>query len=101
MKIFYNIYLLFFTLLLLACESPVNQVEENKKENFDFDWKFYAGEIENTEKPGFNDSDWKTVNLPHDWSIEGDLSKSNPSFSRGGWLPTGKIAYRKITYSIN
>ncbi|WP_243739344.1 sugar-binding domain-containing protein [Flavicella sediminum] len=82
-------------LMLVVCTACSKSTEGNKNENFDFDWKFYAGEIANTENPAFNDSDWRTVNLPHDWSIEGSFSKANPSFSRGGWLPTGKVVYRK------
>ena len=43
----------------------------------------------------YYDSLWRLVDLPHDWSIEGNFSKDNPSFSRGGWLPAGKVTYRK------
>jgi beta-galactosidase len=35
------------------------------------DWRFRAGEINNAEKPEYNDSSWISVNVPHDWSIEG------------------------------
>ena len=34
-------------------------------------WRFCAGEISGAEKPGYNDSSWLSVNVPHDWSIEG------------------------------
>jgi beta-galactosidase len=39
--------------------------------SFDSDWRFYAGEIIGAEKSEFNDSAWRKVNVPHDWSIEG------------------------------
>ena len=99
MKITWNITLLLLAILLNACTTSLKSIKENTKENFDFDWKFYAGEIENAESKYVDDSEWRTVNLPHDWSIEGDFSKDNPSFSRGGWLPTGKVAYRK-TFTV-
>ncbi len=67
----------------------------SSRQQFDNDWKFTQGEAEGSEKPEFNDKKWERVNLPHDWSIYGDFSKENPTFSRGGWLPTGKCAYRK------
>ncbi|WP_066631491.1 glycoside hydrolase family 2 TIM barrel-domain containing protein [Labilibacter marinus] len=78
--------------LLLACSQPEKL---NQKQLFDFDWQFTQGEAADCENPNFIDKDWQTVNLPHDWSIQGSFSKDNPSFSRGGWLPTGKCAYRK------
>ena len=37
---------------------------------FDSDWKFYKGELKGAEVPGFDDSRWRKIDLPHDWSIE-------------------------------
>jgi beta-galactosidase len=43
--------------------------------------------------PEFNDSNWRTVNLPHDWSIEGPFS---PEYASGtGYVPGGIGWYRK------
>lgn len=39
--------------------------------SFDLDWRFHLGEIKGAENPEFNDSLWRKVDLPHDWSIEG------------------------------
>lgn len=39
-------------------------------ENFNFDWKFYAGDLEGAEQVDFNDNDWRVVNVPHDFQIE-------------------------------
>ncbi|MEM9079078.1 MAG: glycoside hydrolase family 2 TIM barrel-domain containing protein [Verrucomicrobiota bacterium] len=66
-----------------------------KVENFDFGWKFHAGEVEGAEAVDFDDAGWRDVDLPHDWSIEGEFSKEHPSFSRGAWVQTGKVVYRK------
>ena len=49
------------------------------------------------------DSDWQftrngktiNVNLPHDWSIEGDFDKDAPAGHDGAYLPTGKGVYSK------
>ena len=38
--------------------------------NFNKDWKFYLGEANNANEINFNDAKWRTLNLPHDWSIE-------------------------------
>ncbi|MBR3287060.1 MAG: DUF4982 domain-containing protein [Bacteroidales bacterium] len=37
---------------------------------FNFDWKFALGENENAAKPGFDDSGWRPVDLPHDFQFE-------------------------------
>jgi len=52
--------------------------------NFGFNWKFFKGDIPGPEDITFNDADWKSINIPHDWSIEGPFSKDNPSGRSGG-----------------
>ncbi len=37
--------------------------------NINFDWKFSPGEKNGAESITFDDSDWETVNLPHDFQI--------------------------------
>ena len=64
---------------------------------FDSGWKFYLG---NTEQdvilPAYNDSDWRTLNLPHDWSIEGTYDRTaNGTDWQSGFLPAGIGWYRK------
>lgn len=42
--------------------------------NFCKDWKFYLGDAgEDASSSLYNDSQWRTLNIPHDWSIEGTL----------------------------
>jgi beta-galactosidase len=43
----------------------------------------------------FDDADWRTVNLPHDWSIEGAATAVQPSGGAGGYFPAGISWYRK------
>jgi len=43
---------------------------------FDRDWKFFRGGAQSAETPEYDDSKWRTVDLPHDWSIE-DLRELN------------------------
>ena len=55
-----------------------------RKQLFDSNWSFSN-----------DSSQWRTVDLPHDWSIEGAFSKDAPAGNDGGYLPTGKGWYRK------
>lgn len=43
---------------------------ENKYRSFNLNWKFRIDSVNSYESPGFDDSGWKEVDLPHDWSIE-------------------------------
>jgi beta-galactosidase len=64
-------------------------------ENIGSDWKFYLGDVPGAKKAEFDDSQWRTLNLPHDWSIEGEFSEKNPASPEGGALPGGIGWYRK------
>ncbi len=63
--------------------------------DFTSDWTFMLGDDPSASETDFDDSSWRHLNLPHDWAIEGDFSKDNPSGTSGGALPGGIGWYRK------
>jgi beta-galactosidase len=63
--------------------------------NFDFDWKFKLGDTPAASAEQFDDSQWRTLDVPHDWSIEGEYKQTNPGGATSAWLPTGIGWYRK------
>ena len=63
--------------------------------NFNENWKFHLGDIAGASARQFNDQSWRTINLPHDWSIEGRPEINNPSGNDGGYYPAGIGWYRK------
>jgi beta-galactosidase len=63
--------------------------------DFDKGWHFHLGDVNGAELSTFNDANWRNLNLPHDWSIEGKFSKDNPATPEGGALPGGIGWYRK------
>ncbi len=48
-----------------------SQAETQRERSFDADWQFLRGEA-----PDFDDSTWRSIDVPHDWSIE-DLPASD------------------------
>lgn len=66
-----------------------------EKISFDLNWKFKLGDFTEAYLPTFNDDDWRQLDLPHDWSIEGDFDRNNPTSGSGGYLPAGIGWYRK------
>jgi len=61
----------------------------------DLNWRFLQNDSIDASGKNFDDSDWRLLNLPHDWSIEGEYDQGNPSSGSGGYLPTGIGWYRK------
>ena len=61
----------------------------------DYNWKFIQSDVKEAEKTGFDDSKWRMLNLPHDWSIEGEFKEDATSQGSGGYLPMGIGWYRK------
>lgn len=62
---------------------------------FDSNWRFYLGDVKSGELLELDDSKWRIINLPHDYSIEGRYEEKNISGIKGGFLPTGIAWYRK------
>src|SRR3954469_4206319 len=81
--------------LLLTNASISANPRPGKTLSFDQDWRFYLGDLPDAKDPGFDDSQWRTLNLPHDWSIEGKFDEKNPAGTGGGALPGGTGWYRK------
>jgi beta-galactosidase len=52
-----------------------------------------AGWSRGPAKGNFDDSDWRTVDLPHDWSVEGPIDRKN--YLDNGFLPRGVGWYRR------
>ena len=90
--------LLFIILSCLAVFfNSCNRQEINTRQrtSFNNNWKFSLGDVEGASVFTFDDSEWRQLNLPHDWAIEGEFSKDNPSGTGGGALPGGIGWYRK------
>ena len=49
---------------------PSTTLEDRRAQRFDTGWRFFRGDAPGAEAPGFDDAPWRTVDLPHDWSVE-------------------------------
>ncbi len=64
-----------------------------RENDFNKGWKFYLGDSSAASNPNFDDSGWKAVDLPHDFSITQSFTASGEAES--GFLPGGTGWYRK------
>jgi beta-galactosidase len=83
-------------ILGLIVVSGCGHATRRTTSDFTGDWKFHLGDTAGAEQPGFDDNNWRSLDLPHDWSIEGNFDSLNPATPGGGALPGGIGWYRKI-----
>ncbi|MBV5281733.1 MAG: DUF4982 domain-containing protein [Paludibacter sp.] len=99
-----------FIIILIAFISVLSSMAKNtsilRTSLFDKGWQFTKDSVSDAELSGFDDSKWRKINLPHDWSIEdlpnqtqdkvvGPFSKSSIGRAATGWTVGGIGWYRK------
>lgn len=76
----------FAAVLVVLLALPLSAQDTNSdirmSRLFNFGWKFHAGDAENAQMPEYNDSGWRTLDLPHDFQIEQPWDKTT-SRARG------------------
>ena len=87
------------SLLHAAPAAAQPQQKPRVIQQFTTGWKFLQADAPGAEKPAFDDSAWKSVTLPHDWSIAGPPKEDAPSRGAGAFMPTGVGWYRK-TFTV-
>ena len=87
----------YFIALLIAAflaGSPLKaQVSFGDAKLFNEHWLFSLSDDSTFVRPAFDDSQWRKLSLPHDWSVEAQLSPTLASCT--GYLPGGIAWYRK------
>lgn len=71
----------------------VNNYGQERSTLFNDGWKFSLGRSSEAYKPEFNDADWESIDLPHDFSISQEFTSRGEAES--GFLPGGTGWYRK------
>jgi beta-galactosidase len=115
MKRFFILLSAYISLIMyLSSALSAQSTFQRKKINFDGDWKFHLGHAADPSKdfnfkvanlfsktgkaegtaidPKFNDKDWKTLNLPHEWAVELPFEDSpNSDVMAHGYKPVGGL----------
>jgi beta-galactosidase len=100
-RLFRFLFYAISAVFLISCHQKDGTGSPRETILFDFDWTFHRGEIDNGHAIGLDDSDWRIIDLPHDWSIEDLPGKESPidSLAIGGihygYFTGGTAWYRK------
>jgi beta-galactosidase len=89
----------YFLLAALLSAYFSLSAQHKTRVSFNNDWKFKLDSVGSYSDASANDASWRTLNLPHDWSVEGKFDKNAPAGTGGGALPGGLGWYRK-TFTI-
>src|SRR4051794_16031070 len=108
MKLRLQRIILTFVILLIVNTgwTQMNSSDKPRTLSFDQDWRFIKDDPAGAENPDFDDSRWRTLSLPHDWSIEdlpgqgadsvrGPFSKASFGKAGTGYMIGGTAWYRK------
>jgi beta-galactosidase len=87
-----TLLLLGLALLSLTASPAAGQ---RQRLSMDPGWRFILGDPAGAEQPGFDDHQWRRLDLPHDWSIEGAPRQDAPGGGGMGYYPAGVGWYRK------
>nr|WP_279346175.1 beta-galactosidase GalB [Gramella oceanisediminis] len=83
-------------LVINACNSVSQDFGQfSRIQSFDENWQFFLGDS----VAAVNSENWRELDLPHDWSIEGEFEQDHPAGLGGGYLPGGMGWYKK-TFKI-
>ena len=87
-------------LAIIMLVAGAQSLSARESQLFDKGWLFTLADSAGMEQVNYVDINWRHLDLPHDWAIEGDFSPANPSGASGGALPGGIGWYRKH-FSVN
>ena len=92
-----NALLAIFVFVLNILSVQAQQILDitSKTQNFDHGWMFSLNADDKAIDPNFDDSGWKDLVLPHDWSVQFPIAQENPSAGAGGYFKNGLGWYRK------
>ncbi len=93
-------------LVTASCHKPAEISSGDRTISFDEGWRFMKDTLSGAESPDYNDSGWRIIDVPHDWSIEdlpgqngvdiiGPFDKSAIDKGTTGYMVGGTGWYRK------
>ncbi|WP_369699890.1 glycoside hydrolase family 2 TIM barrel-domain containing protein [Flavobacterium sp. AED] len=76
-----------------------DKISNSRKVAFNSGWSFHLNDSIKDKDTINNTTTWRTLNLPHDWSIEGKFDEKSPAGYGGGAL-NGGLGWYKKTFKV-
>ena len=83
--------------MLNACDHSTAE-QTRLRENFNSGWRFSHGDMENGQNVNLDDSNWRVLDLPHDWALEGPFTEEVNY--KGGYLPYPGVAWYRKSFKV-
>lgn len=87
-----------FFIIIAAGGCVCINAQSRATTKFNNDWKFSSGDEPAAIAASFNDAPWRSLNLPHDWSIE--FPFDNTSHTGTGGALRGGIGWYRKTFTL-
>jgi len=84
----YRLRVILILLIAALQNTAYSQTTSSGAKNnfeFNFDWKFFLGDIPSAAQKDFDDSKWRKLDLLHDFSIEQPFDLKHESGWRGAF----------------
>src|ERR1039457_756559 len=81
--------------------SHAADLSTRERQSFNSDWRFQKGEAAGTneeQRTDLDDHEWRQLNLPHDWGIEGPFNQDYPGET--GKLPWWGVGWYRKHFTI-
>ncbi|MDC2888815.1 hypothetical protein [Psychrosphaera algicola] len=91
MNLFTKYRFVLFVLAIISSHINAARLHIDLNQN----WKFSLSGSDAATSPTFDDSDWKTVNVPHDWAFNKGISIDGQQGDKGGYFDGGLGWYRQ------
>lgn len=85
----------YFVTLIIGVFAMTINAASLRQILLDDQWRFSLDADDSALACDYDDSKWRVLDLPHDWSVEGAFDVNAPMGNEGGYLPSGVGYYRK------
>ncbi len=92
------LYISLMMMLMISCQRPAENGTD-RRICMDGQWKFHYGEVSDAFETSFDDSQWRVLDLPHDWSVEKPFSRELGTTANGQTV--GGTGWYRKTFRIS
>lgn len=110
-------FIIFILAILFCCNATIQSQTKRVEFLLEKNWKFSKGDYPDAVRAGFDDKNWESVTVPHDWAIFGPFDREHDlqevavtqngekvatvKTGRTGGLPYVGIGWYRNSFNVN